>query len=128
MAIETFRPDFAALLAASRLSVSQAGYNTVCDLLQAGCRAVLVPWAAGGETEQTARATRLAARGRAAMLTEEALSPASLAARISAAFAAPDPARLALALDGAGRTAQILTDRAQSRAADPSRAVPAGKP
>ena len=38
------------------LSISQSGYNTVCDVLQAGCRAIYVPFAAGGETEQTVRA------------------------------------------------------------------------
>ena len=71
--IVRFRKDFPALLAAAELSVSQAGYNTVCDVLQAGCRSILVPFAAGGETEQTVRAERLqrlglavvAARGRA---------------------------------------------------------------
>src|SRR5438105_7434411 len=36
-----FRRDFPALLAGARLSVSQAGYNTVCDILRARCRAVL---------------------------------------------------------------------------------------
>ena len=30
---------FPGLLASAELSVSQAGYNTVCDMLQAGCRA-----------------------------------------------------------------------------------------
>ena len=37
----------------ARLSVSQAGYNTVCDILRAGCRPLLIPFTAGGETEQT---------------------------------------------------------------------------
>ena len=111
--VEVFRKDFAGLLAASRLSVSQTGYNTVCDVLQAGCRSVLVPYAAGGETEQAARAARLAAAGRATVVTEAELKPATLAARIAAALAAPDPARLDLALDGAARTAMILCDAAQ---------------
>ena len=51
--IERFRPDFPALLRNCRVSVSQAGYNTVLDLLRARARAVLVPFAAGRETEQT---------------------------------------------------------------------------
>ncbi|MGE3872875.1 MAG: glycosyltransferase family protein, partial [Parvibaculaceae bacterium] len=50
--LETFRPDFPGLLASAAVSVSQAGYNTVCDLLRARCRAVLIPFAEGGETEQ----------------------------------------------------------------------------
>ena len=43
VAIERFRPDFAALLHHARLSISQAGYNTVADILTARCPAVLVP-------------------------------------------------------------------------------------
>lgn len=106
-----FRRDFPALLAASRLSVSQAGYNTVCDVLQAGCRAVLVPFAAGGETEQTQRATQLLARGRAGMLAEEGLTGRALAAAITAELArAPAGAAEAggLDLDGAAGTARLL--------------------
>ncbi len=110
--VETFRKDFAALLAASRLSVSQAGYNTVCDVLRAGCRAVLIPYAIGGETEQTVRATRLAAIGRAGVITEAALDGPVLAAAIRMALAAPAPATAGLALDGAGRTADILCNLA----------------
>ncbi|MFG6080178.1 glycosyltransferase [Paracoccus litorisediminis] len=113
--VETFRPDFAALLAASRLSVSQAGYNTVCDVLQAGCRAILIPFATGGETEQTTRATRLAAKGWADILPESALDGPSLAAAIRQALAAPVPSRQGLDLDGAGRTADILYHLADHR-------------
>ncbi|MEI4471237.1 glycosyltransferase family protein [Frigidibacter sp. MR17.24] len=105
-----FRPDFASLLAASRLSVSQAGYNTACDLLQARVRAVLVPYAAGGETEQAFRAERMAAAGRAAVVTEDALSGPVLAAAIRAALAMPDPAASPLDLRGAQTTAQLLCD------------------
>lgn len=114
--IETFRRDFAGLLAASRLSVSQAGYNTVCDILRAGCRAVLVPFAAGGETEQGLRAARLAARGRAEVLAEDALSGPALAACIRAALAAPDPRGGPLpALDGAAETARLITQLVMDR-------------
>lgn len=114
--IERFRRDFPALLAASRLSVSQAGYNTVCDILQAGCRAVLIPYAAGGETEQTTRATRLAAMGRMQMVAEDRLSGPQLARAIRAALAAPPPQASpdgpaqnpGLCLDGARISADIL--------------------
>lgn len=56
--VHTLRPDFPSLLMSAKASVSQAGYNTVCDLLRTGCRPVLVPFAEGGETEQTLRAER----------------------------------------------------------------------
>jgi len=113
--IEPFLTDFAAHLAAARLSVSQAGYNTVCDVLRAGCRSVLVPYATGGETEQTARAERLAALGRAAMLPERALSAQALVAQITLALEGPDPEQLSLSLEGAAQTATILCYLAQTR-------------
>ena len=64
VAVERFAADFAALLRGCRVSVSQAGYNTVLDILAARARAVLVPFAAERETEQLLRAERLAALGR----------------------------------------------------------------
>jgi predicted glycosyltransferase len=99
-------PDLPARLAGARISVSQAGYNTVADVLVAGCPAVLAPFAAGGETEQTMRAEALAASGRAAIVREEALGPESIAAAIRHAVSLP-PAP-AMRLDGGQRSAAIL--------------------
>ena len=45
--VERFRADFPALLARSRLSLSQAGYNTVMDILAVGARALVLPFAEG---------------------------------------------------------------------------------
>ncbi len=118
MALFRFRGDFPGLLASAALSVSQAGYNTVCDILRAGCRAVLVPFATGGETEQTARADRLAQIGRAESLAESALSGPSLAASIRSALEAPAPSVNRFALDGAQRTAQIVFDMIARRRSD----------
>ena len=104
-----FRSDFASLLASARLSISQAGYNTVADVLQAGCRSLLVPFAAGGETEQTVRTARLEQLGRAVMLPETELSATALVAAIDRAMAQdPRLAAPALATDGADRSAEIL--------------------
>jgi predicted glycosyltransferase len=108
MRLERFRPDFPALLANAGVSVSQAGYNTVCDIIRAGCRAVLVPFAAGGETEQPVRAARLQALGLASTVAEDTLTGEGLAAAIEAALAAPPPPASSLDLDGARRTAEIL--------------------
>ncbi|WP_119387844.1 glycosyltransferase family protein [Taklimakanibacter lacteus] len=110
--LETFRADFPGLLANARLSISQAGYNTVCDLLQARCRAVLIPFAAGGETEQSERARRLAELGLAAVVTENELTPESLAAAMAGA---PSPATHKISLDGAAETARILAQRLAGR-------------
>jgi predicted glycosyltransferase len=104
--IVRFVPDLPARLRQARLAISQAGYNSVGDVLAAGCAAVLVPFAAGGETEQTRRAEAMAARGWAACVTEAELSPERLTAAIEAALILPP--RPPIALDGAARTAGIL--------------------
>ncbi|WP_353643181.1 glycosyltransferase [Mesorhizobium sp. WSM2239] len=103
-----FRKDFAGLLGGARLSVSQAGYNTVCDILRAGCRSLLVPFAAGGETEQEVRAERLERLGLTSIVSESGLTPALLAGAIEAALAKPRPPRHALDLDGARKSALVL--------------------
>ncbi len=110
VSVRSFVPDLAARLARARVSVSQAGYNTVADLLAARCRAVLVPYAEGGETEQPRRAALLAARGLAVAVDEASLDPATLAAAIDRAMALPEPA-LHLPLDGADRTRAIIERR-----------------
>ena len=115
--LHRFRTDFARLLGAARLSVSQAGYNTVCDVLGAGCACLLVPYAEGGETEQGVRAQRLRDAARASVLAEDALGGPTLADAVRAALDAPGPGRMpALHLDGAWRTARILIDLAAGRA------------
>lgn len=108
VSVVRFRRDFPSLLASARLSVSQAGYNTVCDILNARCRCLLVPFAAGGETEQSQRAERLQRLGLAQVLPEQSLSADAMTREVRKALAAPAPAPLTLGLDGAQRTARIL--------------------
>lgn len=104
-----FRPDLASLMTGARLSVSQAGYNTVGDILQSGCNAIVVPYAGQGETEQMDRAMRLSEIGRVAMLRDTALSGSSLVAAIRLALITPTSLNLLpIAIDGAARTAQLL--------------------
>ncbi|MDJ0968280.1 MAG: glycosyltransferase [Kiloniellales bacterium] len=81
-------PRFLELLSGARLSISQGGYNTVADLLRTGPRAVIVPFAAEGEAEQTMRARLLETAGVVAMLEEKALTPQSLCEAIDRALAA----------------------------------------
>ena len=113
IAIERARPDFRALLARGRLSISQAGYNTVLDVLAAGIPAVVVPFAAGGETEQSLRAGLLAGRGALSLVDEAALTPATLAAAIATALnRGRVPGQIAgLNLRGAQTTVDILRER-----------------
>jgi predicted glycosyltransferase len=105
--VEPNRPDFPALMARARVSVSQAGYNTVVDLLAARARGVLVPFAEGRENEQSLRAAALAARGLAICLDETELTPDMLAQAIDRAAAAPRPVH-DIRLDGAARSAGLL--------------------
>lgn len=105
--VERFRPDLPGLLRQCRVSVSQAGYNTVLDIVTARARAVLVPFAAERETEQLMRAERLAALGAAELVRESELSPTSLAAAIERA-AAREPAAVMINTDGAANSARII--------------------
>lgn len=105
IAIEGFRPDFAQLLAACHLSISQGGYNTVMELIALRCPSVVVPFAEGGESEQTLRARMLVERQVLSMVDPEFLTAGTLAAAVDAAR---PPAALALNLDGARQTAAQL--------------------
>ncbi len=107
--LERFRADLPGLMKTAQVSVSQAGYNTVADIQSAGCRAVLVPFAEGGETEQTRRAEILEQQGRAVVLHQTDLSVASLTAAITGALNLPKPAP-SNRMDGAANSAQILQD------------------
>jgi predicted glycosyltransferase len=108
--VERARSDFIQRLRNCVVSVSQAGYNTVVETLQAGARSVLVPFAGGGEAEQTLRAKLLAGRGLVTMAEEEALTPATLAAAVDQAVAAPRPPAGAVDLGGARRSAQLIRE------------------
>lgn len=106
--VEPARDDFAGLLQRCHVSVSQAGYNTVMDILQANTRAVLVPFAAGNETEQALRAASLAARSWATVVDEATLDPAGLATAITEAGRRGRPGATALRCNGAVETARLV--------------------
>jgi predicted glycosyltransferase len=121
--VETFRDDFPERLRGAALSVSQAGYNTVLDVVRAGVRAVVVPYEGSGD-EQPLRARLLAERGVLIAVPASELSPARLAAAMEAGLTRsgfPAPARLDL--DGARRSAELL-----GALAEPVVAARAGQP
>lgn len=103
-----FRRDFPNLLMNATLSISQAGYNTVGDLLRTNCAAVLVPFASGGETEQTVRAQKLSALGFAEVVPEDGLTGERLAGAIRTADRKTARPSVAIAADGALRTAELI--------------------
>ena len=83
-----FTDDMMSHLAAADTVVSMAGYNTVCELLTAGRRAVLVPRVVPG-IEQKIRAERLAGLGYFRMLSPENLTPAALASAVAGELDGP---------------------------------------
>jgi predicted glycosyltransferase len=106
--VEPARPDFTALLGRCRLSVSQAGYNTVMELMAIGTRGVVVPFARGAETEQTQRAELLAKRGLVVSVPEAGLTAPRLAEAIDRAASMPKPVRGALDLDGLTKSVAMI--------------------
>ncbi|WP_112663153.1 glycosyltransferase [Microvirga flavescens] len=101
VSVERARPDFRALLAGAEISVSQAGYNTVVDILRTGPSPVFVPFEAGHETEQRLRAEQLKERGQAEIVSEDDLTPQTLATAIRSVLQKAKVAPLTVALDGA---------------------------
>lgn len=108
--VEPARGDFPAILGRCRLSISQAGYNTVLDVLAAGCRSVLVPFAAEGESEQTIRARLLADRGVVQMVEERDLTPEKLAASVAAAANSERQKPPSIRLDGRETSAKLILE------------------
>ncbi len=103
-----FTPDLISYLNAADLVVSMAGYNTVCEILSLGKRAVLVP-RRQGRAEQRLRAGALAARGLVRCLDPEVFTPETLAAEIKAGLSGPEP-NVRLNLHGLSRTAAAIAD------------------
>ncbi len=106
--IERFRTDFPSLLASCAVSISQAGYNTIVDLLVARARAIIVPFSTDSETEQTLRSHLLEKRGLVTVIQDAKLSAHLLAQTMTDVVASKRPQQSEIALDGAARSADIL--------------------
>ncbi len=118
--VERFRKDFRQRLGAAALSISQAGYNTTADVLQARVPAVLVPFTGEGrESEQRMRADRLQNLGLAISLDDQTLTAPKLAAAINqASHLRQDAKSPDLDLNGAENSAGLIAEwakRARSR-------------
>jgi predicted glycosyltransferase len=113
--VERARPDFIDLLRRCRLSISQGGYNTVMEVLDAGVRSVVVPYAGGLESEQTLRARLLAERDALQVVPADALSPTALAAAADRAVSGPPPELSSLDTTGVETSAQLLREAVAAR-------------
>jgi predicted glycosyltransferase len=107
--LERYRRDFAQILRRCRVSVSQAGYNTFVDILAAGARAVVVPFAAERETEQQLRAERSSASGVVELVPEAQLTPTALADAVER-VTRRDRGRISVDMRGACRSARLIAD------------------
>lgn len=96
-----FEGDMTRRYAEADAVVAMAGYNTVCELLSFGKRAVLVPRVAPVR-EQWMRARLLDARGYFRMLTPDALAPGVLMRAVRETLAAQAPVHT-IDLDGLPR-------------------------
>ena len=100
-----FVADLTPHYAASDLVVSMAGYNTVCELLSFGRRAVLVP-RAQPTTEQLVRARLLAERGYFDLVEPADLTPGLLIRKVLAGLTLLSTPHPSIELDGLTRIRQ----------------------
>lgn len=106
--VERNRADFPALLRRCTVSISQAGYNTLLDVVQARARAVVVPFTDGRHIEQPTRARLFEQRGLVLRVDAGGLTPETLARAVdSAARSEPPPAGV-IDVSGAERTAELV--------------------
>lgn len=102
-----YLPDLGAEMAASAVSVSQAGYNTTMDILGCTTPAIVVPYGEGREDEQAARARKLERLGALRVLDSSRLSAQTLADAVRDALDWT-PLAVPLDLDGRTRTSELL--------------------
>lgn len=117
LVVETMRPDLPALMAGAALSISQAGYNTLLELLAVRARAVVVPFEGGVETEQRLRADLLADVGALEVVAEADLGVETLTTAINRAMARPRDAVPSVDLDGAQTTGELVARVVRERTA-----------
>jgi predicted glycosyltransferase len=91
----------------------------VVQLLQAGTRAVVVPFTSQNETEQEYRARTFAERGLMSIVAADAasgeISARALASAVDAALSAPPPSH-GVDLEGAEKAARLLLALGQGAA------------
>ncbi len=102
-------PDLYAELCNARASVSQCGYNTALEILQARVPALVVPFADAGEDEQMQRAMRLERRGLIRLLEQKETSAAKMAHELKGLLNyCPDD--VVMDFDGARHSAELLRE------------------
>lgn len=103
--------DLGPLLAGAVVSVSQCGYNTALEVVSARVPALVVPYAAPGEDEQTMRAAKLQLLGAVRTLPSSQLTPRHLVEAVLALVGTAPPV-LDLDVDGAATSARLVAELA----------------
>ena len=85
VSMQTFSDDMMSLIGAADVALTMGGYNTVCELLTSGRRAVIVPRTEPGH-EQLLRAERMAEHGLLKMVHPDAATPRELMQAVQAQF------------------------------------------
>ncbi len=114
--VERNRSDFSTLLKNCALSISQAGYNTMLEVLASGARAVLVPYSDERECEQAMRARLFAHHGLADIVHNQGLTPLRLARAVGTASRRTLSRRATIDVRGAETSAQLIAARVVQRA------------
>jgi predicted glycosyltransferase len=83
VSMQTFSDDMMSLIGAADVALTMGGYNTVCELLTSGKRAVIVPRTEPGH-EQLLRAERMAEHGLLTMVHPDAATPRALMQAVQA--------------------------------------------
>jgi len=109
-------PDLYSELCQARASISQCGYNTAMEIIQAQVPALVVPFADGGEDEQLKRAHRLEALGAMRVLEQKEMTAKRMAEEMRNLIDFK-PRTTHLNLDGARRSTEILCELLERRRA-----------
>lgn len=127
----SFVPDPGALLGAAERVVTMGGYNTVCEVLAAGKRSLVVP-RVHPRREQLIRAERLERLGALDVLAPADATPAAVSAWLHSGLSAHAGVRPRIDLGGVHRLPGLLLDvlpahnprrRASARGAGPTLAL-----
>lgn len=108
LVVERNRKDFASLLRNCALSVSQAGYNTMLEVLEAGTPAVVIPYSDEREKEQAIRARMLRDCGLVELIENEELTPRRLAQAVDRVWQRPRATQPTIKMNGASTSASLI--------------------
>ncbi|NJN31139.1 MAG: glycosyltransferase [Synechococcales cyanobacterium RM1_1_8] len=118
-----YTDDLASYMGAADAVVSMGGYNTVCEILSLGKRAVVVPRTEPVQ-EQWIRAERMDAMGLFTAIHPAQLTPAALTQALIAQLAAPSPANTAIDMDAGQRITHLLRELLQHQPHWPVQSCP----